>query len=65
VLEKRHKEIIALMESPETYASGDVVKLNRELIDNAAKQEELNEAWEDATSDVAALNPANEPAVEA
>ena len=32
------------------------MKLNRELIENTAKQEELNEAWEDATADVAALN---------
>ena len=41
------------------------MKLNRELIDNTVKQEELNEAWEDATADVAALNPVAEPAVEA
>jgi len=65
-LEARHKEIVAQLESPETYAQGgDVMKLNRELIDNTAKQEELNEAWEDATADVEALNPAGEPAVEA
>ncbi len=66
VLEKRHKEIVALLEAPETYAQGgDVMKLNRELIENTEKQEELNEAWEDATADVAALNPVVEPAVEA
>jgi len=66
VLEKRHKEIVALLEAPETYAQGgDVMKLNRELIENTEKQEELNEAWEDATADVAALNPAAEPALEA
>ena len=41
------------------------MKLNRELIENTEKQEELNEAWEDATADVAALNPATESAVEA
>ena len=65
-LEARHKEIVAQLESPETYAQGgDVMKLNRELIENTEKQEELNEAWEDATADVAALNPAAEPAVEA
>ena len=65
-LEKRHKEIVVLLEAPETYAQGgDFMKLNRELIDNTARQEELNEAWEDATADVAALNPAAEPAVEA
>jgi ATP-binding cassette subfamily F protein 3 len=58
-LELRHKEIVAQMESPDTYAQGgDVMKLNRELIENTEKQEELNEAWEDATADVAALNPA-------
>jgi ATP-binding cassette subfamily F protein 3 len=62
-LEQRHKEIVALLEAPETYAQGgDVMKLNRELIENTEKQEELNEAWEDATADVAALNPAAEPA---
>jgi ATP-binding cassette subfamily F protein 3 len=65
-LEQRHKEIVALLEAPETYAQGgDVMKLNRELIDNTVKQEELNEAWEDATADVAALNPTAEPALEA
>ena len=64
-LEARHKEIVALMESPDTYANGDVVKLNRELLENTERQEELNEAWEDAAADVAALNPAAEPAVEA
>jgi ATP-binding cassette, subfamily F, member 3 len=61
-LEQRHKEIIVLLEAPETYAQGgDVMKLNRELIENTEKQEELNEAWEDATADVAALNPPAEP----
>jgi ATP-binding cassette subfamily F protein 3 len=65
-LEQRHKEIVALLEAPETYAQGgDVMKLNRELIENTEKQEELNETWEDATADVAALNPVAEPAVEA
>ncbi len=54
-LEARHKEIVALLEAPETYAQGgDMMKLNRELIDNTEKQKELNEAWEDATADVAA-----------
>jgi len=63
VLEKRHKEIVALLEAPETYhQGGDFMKLNRELIDNTAKQEELTEAWEDATADVSALNPDAEPA---
>jgi ATP-binding cassette subfamily F protein 3 len=65
-LEQRHKEIVAQLEAPETYQQGgDVMKLNRELIENTEKQEELNEAWEDATADVAALNPAAEPVVEA
>jgi ATP-binding cassette subfamily F protein 3 len=64
-LEQRHKEIVAQMESPETYQQGsDVMKLNRELIENTVKQEELNEAWEDATADVAALHPAAEPALQ-
>jgi ATP-binding cassette subfamily F protein 3 len=65
-LEARHKELVAQLESPETYAQGgDVMKLNRELIENTEKQEAMNEAWEDATADVEALNPAGEPAVEA
>jgi ATP-binding cassette subfamily F protein 3 len=58
-LEARHKEIVALLESPDTYAAGgDPVKLNRELIDNAEKTQRLTEEWEDATADLAALNPA-------
>jgi len=57
-LEKRHKEIVAQLEAPETYqAGGDATKLNRELIEHAEKLNRLNEAWEDATADVAALNP--------
>ena len=55
-LEARHKEIVALMESPETYAGGDVVALNRELLENTERQEALNEEWADASADVAALN---------
>jgi len=63
-LEKRHKEIVAKLEAPETYQpGGDPVKLNRELIENTEKQENLNEAWEDATAEVAALDPATEPAL--
>src|SRR5471030_405848 len=39
-LEQRHKEIVAKLEAPETYQpGGDPVKLNRELIENAEKQE--------------------------
>jgi len=65
-LEKRHKEIVAKLEAPETYQpGGDPVKLNRELIENTEKQERLNEAWEDATAEVAALNPSVESAVKA
>jgi ATP-binding cassette subfamily F protein 3 len=57
-LEQRHKEIVALLEAPETYqAGGDPVKLNRELSDNVARTVALTEEWEDATADVAALNP--------
>jgi ATP-binding cassette subfamily F protein 3 len=65
-LEARHKELVAQLESPETYAQGgDVMKLNRELIENTEKQEKLNEAWEDATADIEALDPAAETPVEA
>jgi ATP-binding cassette subfamily F protein 3 len=57
-LEKRHQEIVALLEAPETYAAGgDPTKLNRELIENAERTLRLTEEWEDATADVAALNP--------
>ncbi|MEI9999911.1 MAG: hypothetical protein WDO13_12525 [Verrucomicrobiota bacterium] len=55
-LEKRHKEIVAQMENPETYANGDVVALNRELLANTERQEALNEEWADASADVSALN---------
>jgi ATP-binding cassette subfamily F protein 3 len=64
-LERRHKEVVAQLEAPETYQQGgDVMKLNRELIETAERLERLNETWEDATADVAALNPAAEPALE-
>jgi ATP-binding cassette subfamily F protein 3 len=55
-LEARHKEIVALMENPDTYANGDVQKLNRELLENTERQEKLNEEWADASADVEALN---------
>jgi ATP-binding cassette, subfamily F, member 3 len=62
-LEKKHKEVVAQLESPETYQQGgDVMKLNRELIETAEKLEKLNEDWEDATADVAALS-STEPAL--
>jgi ATP-binding cassette, subfamily F, member 3 len=55
-LEQRHKEIIAKLEAPETYEpGGDAVKLNRELSEHAEKLSRLNEEWEDASADVAAL----------
>ncbi len=44
------------MENPETYANGDVVALNRELLANTERQEALNEEWADASADVSALN---------
>ena len=56
VLETRHKEIVALMESPETYAGGDVVALNRELLETTERLDRLNEEWADASADVEALN---------
>jgi ATP-binding cassette subfamily F protein 3 len=60
-LENRHKEIVALLEAPETYqAGGDPVKLNRELIDTTVKLDQLNETWEDASAEVALLNPTAE-----
>jgi ATP-binding cassette subfamily F protein 3 len=62
-LEQRHKEIVAKLEEPDTYQqSGEAMKLNRELIEHAEKLNRLNEGWEDATADVAALNPASAPA---
>jgi ATP-binding cassette subfamily F protein 3 len=63
-LEARHKEIVALLEAPETYQpGGDAAKLNRELGEHAAKLARLTEEWEDAGADVAALNPKAETAV--
>jgi ATP-binding cassette subfamily F protein 3 len=57
-LEKRHKEIVAEMESPETYQdAGAAVRLNRELLDHTNRLDRLNESWEDATAELAALNP--------
>jgi ATP-binding cassette subfamily F protein 3 len=65
-LEQRHREIVAKLEEPETYEQGgEVMKLNRELIENAEKQEKLTEAWEDATAEVAIHNPATESAAKA
>jgi ATP-binding cassette subfamily F protein 3 len=65
-LEKRHAELIALLEAPETYApGGDAARLNRELSEHAAKLSRLNEEWEDASADVEALQPATESAAPA
>ena len=65
-LENRQKEITAKLEEPGTYEqSGEAMKLNRELIENATKLEQLNEAWNDASAEVANLNPIAEAAVEA
>jgi ATP-binding cassette subfamily F protein 3 len=65
-LENRHKELVALLEAPETYqAGGDPVKLNRDLIETTTHLDRLNETWEDASAEVALLNPAVETAVEA
>jgi ATP-binding cassette subfamily F protein 3 len=55
-LEARHKEIVARMESPETYAGGDVVALNRELLETTERLDRLNEEWSDASADLEALN---------
>jgi len=57
-LEKRHKEIVAEMESPETYQDASAaVRLNRELHAHTEKLDKLNESWEDASAELAALNP--------
>ena len=61
-LETRHKEIVALLEAPETYQpGGDPVKLNRELIATTDRLERLNETWADASAEVAALTTAANP----
>ena len=60
--ELRHKEIVADMEKPETYADGNAaVRLNRELLEQTNRLDKLNEDWEDASADLAALNPKTEP----
>ena len=61
-LEQKHKDVLAKMEAPETYQDGgEAVKLNRELIEHTQKLEKLNEDWEDASADLAALSPKAEP----
>jgi ATP-binding cassette subfamily F protein 3 len=64
-LEERQKIITTKLEDPEIYQSGDAMNLNRELIANAEKLEKLNESWNDASAEVARLNPIVESAVEA
>ena len=65
-LETRQKEITAKLEEPETYQDGgEAMKLNRELIENATKLEQLNEVWNEASAEVVNLNSTVEPAVEA
>jgi ATP-binding cassette subfamily F protein 3 len=65
-LENRQKEITAKLEEPQTYQDGgEAMKLNRELIENATRLEQLNEAWNDVSAEVATLNPTTESAVEA
>jgi len=64
--EIRHKEIIADMEKPETYADGNAaVRLNRELVEQTTRIDKLNEDWEDASADLAALSPKSEAPAEA
>ncbi len=64
ILENRQKEITAKLEEPGTYEqSGEAMKLNRELIENATKLEQLNETWNEASAEVANLNPTPEPAI--
>jgi ATP-binding cassette subfamily F protein 3 len=56
--EARHKQIIADMEKPETYADGNAaVRLNRELVEQTGRLDKLNEDWADASAELAALNP--------
>jgi ATP-binding cassette subfamily F protein 3 len=61
--EARHKEIVAAMEKPETYADGNAaVRLNRELVEVTDRLDKLNEGWADASAEAAALNPKVESA---
>jgi ATP-binding cassette subfamily F protein 3 len=61
--ETRHKEIVAAMEKPETYADGNAaVRLNRELLEVTDRLDKLNEDWADASAEAAALNPKAETA---
>ena len=56
--EARHKQIIAEMEKPETYADGNAaVRLNRELVEQTGRLDKLNEDWADASAELAAMNP--------
>jgi ATP-binding cassette subfamily F protein 3 len=64
--EARHKQIVADMEKPETYADGNTaVRLNRELVEQTNRLDKLNEDWADAGAELAALNPKAEDGVQA
>ncbi len=47
-LENRQKELTALMEDPTTYASGNIVEINRELMGLTESLGLLNGRWESA-----------------
>ena len=47
-LENRQKELTALMEDPTTYASGNIVEINRELMGLTESLGSLNGRWESA-----------------
>jgi ATP-binding cassette subfamily F protein 3 len=57
LLEQRHKDLVAKMEDPTTYQNGNVVQLNRELIETTDRLDRLAEAWQDASAEIAALSP--------
>jgi ATP-binding cassette subfamily F protein 3 len=63
--ESRHKQIVADMEKPETYADGGAVRLNRALMEQTDRLDKLNEDWEDANAELAALSPKGDTAAEA
>jgi ATP-binding cassette subfamily F protein 3 len=58
-MEAREKEIVVLLERPETYEPGGAAaQLNRELADIHARLPKLHAEWEAASADQAAPQPA-------
>ena len=59
-MEKRHKEVVALLEAPETYTKpGQAQHLNRELTHVVDQLHAANVEWETATAKLVELEKAD------